>query len=440
MTSAYRSGWGKNSSIHATYKDLFEFDSFAKSISNNGLAVGLGRSYGDSSLNDSGISWTSDSLKVIKIFPDSKEAFCESGATLGELEREAVRVGLFPPVVPGTEHVTIGGAIASNIHGKSHHSYGSFADNVIEIELITSTGERKFLKPNDETADLFWATVGGLGLTGAILSVRLKLVPIDNPWIFVTEERVYNLEDLLATLDLYDKSFLYTVAWIDLSGSFKGRGLVSGGNHALNGEVKRKRLQRSISESPKFRSLPPLPPINFINRHTVRSFNEFWYRKPVKKGLRHYRTFLHPLDGVSDWNRFYGPNGFLQYQFAIPFGKEDFLSYTLGELRRFQIASFLGVLKKFGPSPSRFLSFPIPGWTLAIDIPCGVPGVTSLLRKLDDKLVQIGGRVYLTKDSRLEKEHFRQMYPEFEEWRTLKRVVDPSSYWTSMQAKRLGLL
>lgn len=439
MKPSYRSGWGRNCGIQATYGDLAKFDTSTQSIPKHGLAVGLGRSYGDSSLNDLGVSWSSGLLKRITVFPDSQEAFCESGATLGELEREAAKVGMFPPVVPGTEHVTIGGAIASNIHGKSHHSYGSFADNVIEIEIITSTGERKLLKPNNESADLFWATVGGLGLTGAILSARLKLIPIQNPWIAVSEKRVFDLEDLLLTLNQYDKSFIYTVAWIDLSGSFKGRGLVSGGNHASSHKMRGRGKELLTSAPPRFRSLPPLPQINFINKYTVRSFNEFWFRKPLKNGISHFRQFLHPLDGVSDWNRVYGPKGFLQYQFVIPFGREDFLHFVLSELRRLQFASFLGVLKRLGPSHSRFLSFPKPGWTLAVDIPSNLPGVNTLLRNLDDKLVEIGGRVYLTKDSRLELEHFQQMYPEFEKWKMLKQDIDPINYWTSIQGKRLGL-
>jgi decaprenylphospho-beta-D-ribofuranose 2-oxidase len=308
---------------------------------------------------------------------------------------------------------------------------------LLEIEILRTNGEKIKLFPSGDTSEYFWATVGGMGLTGAILSAKMKLIPITNSFMNVRERRVSNLEEMLKELQIMDSSNLYTVGWIDLSGRFLGRGLVSGGNHSQNVEFEEP--ANTISNPLSSRSLPPLPPINLINKFSVRAFNEFWFRKPLKEGLLHYRQFLHPLDGIADWNKIYGPKGFVQYQFVIPFGEEDFIYMVMYELRKSGIASFLGVLKKFGESNSRYLSFSKPGWTLTVDIPAKLYGYQSLLDQLDSALCQIGGRVYLTKDSRLNKTHFRKMYPEYDSWRALKQALDPENYWRSLQGMRLGL-
>lgn len=437
MKYKMRTGWGRNLKGFVRYRSLEDFAPQARWQEQSGLPVGLGRSYGDSSLNLEGISWHSSNLKGIAISVEKSEAVCDAGVTIGELERFAESKGLFPPVVPGTEFVTIGGAIASNIHGKSHHAYGSFADNLIEIEILSSSGDKLKLYPFGDTSKYFWATVGGMGLTGAILSAKLKLIPITNSFMTVREKRVSNLEEMLKELQIMDSSNLYTVGWIDLSGRFVGRGLVSGGNHSQNVDLKVSTNTRSNQLLSK--SLPPLPPINFINRFSVRAFNEFWFRKPLKEGLFHYRPFLHPLDAIADWNKIYGPKGFVQYQFVIPFGEEDFIHMVMFELRKTGVASFLGVLKKFGESNSPYLSFSKPGWTLAVDIPANLYGYQSLLDKFDSALCQVGGKVYLTKDSRLNKTHFQTMYPEYDSWRDLKQALDPGNYWRSSQGMRLGL-
>jgi decaprenylphospho-beta-D-ribofuranose 2-oxidase len=432
-----RSGWGRNLKGYVRYQSLDEFTPQTGWQEQSGLPVGLGRSYGDSSLNLEGISWNSSNLKYIAISVEGSEASCGAGVTIGELERFAESKGLFPPVVPGTEFVTIGGAIASNIHGKSHHSYGSFGDNLLEIEILRTNGEKLKLFPAGDTSEYFWATVGGMGLTGAILSAKIKLIPITNSFMTVRERRVSNLEEMLKELQIMDSSNIYTVGWIDLSGRFLGRGLVSGGNHSHNTELKAPTNTKSNQLSR--RSLPPLPPINFINKFSVRAFNEFWFRKPLREGIMHYRPFLHPLDGIVDWNKIYGPKGFVQYQFVIPFGEEDFIQMVMFELRKSGVASFLGVLKKFGASDSRYLSFPKPGWTLAVDIPANLYGYQSLLNQFDSALCRIGGRVYLTKDSRLNKNHFQKMYPGHDSWRDIKHALDPRNYWRSSQGIRLGL-
>ena len=440
MKENQRTGWGQNRTATVFYENIENF-TLPKGINDStGLAVGLGRSYGDSSLNEEGTLWRTLALNELSISKDLSEATCGSGVTIGELERSAVKHGLFPPVVPGTEFVTIGGAIASDIHGKSHHTFGSFGHSVLEIRILDSSGKILTLKPTDCSREFFWATIGGMGLTGAILSARIRLVPIANTYVSVREERVRNLREMLEKLSEFDSTHLYTVAWIDLSGRFEGRGTVSGGTHAQPHELEREGFDSNYVSKPfSSRTLPSLPRVNYINNLSVRTFNEVWYRKPLKNGFMHYRPFLHPLDHIADWNKIHGPKGFLQYQFVIPFGSEDFIEFVLRELRRANVSSFLGVLKKFGPLSSGYLSFPISGWTLAIDLPEGNSEVPKMLGKFDERLSQSGGRVYLTKDSRLESKHLPYMYPELESWIGIKREIDPKNYWQSLQGKRLGL-
>jgi len=440
MSKIQRSGWGRNLFVNVRYKSLENFSPLDTRSGAQGLAVGLGRSYGDSSLNSQGTSWQSFGLKAMYFSDSFQEITCGAGVTIGELERFALQKGLFPPVVPGTEFVSIGGAIASDIHGKSHHSFGSFGNNVLEIQLQTASGEILSLKPDDATREYFWATVGGMGLTGAILSAKLKLIPVSSSSISVFEQRVSSISEMLETLKEFDSSYLYTVAWIDLSGRFEGRGVVSGGNHHVDESLKmNESMEHNKNQIVKPLPLPPIPPFNYLNRNSVRIFNEFWYRKPLKRELSNYRPFLHPLDKIADWNKLYGRNGFLQYQYVIPYGGEHFLKYTLEVLRRHNISSALAVLKQFGSTNSKYLSFQMPGWTLAVDMPMKVKGLQSILRHLDDELTKIGGRVYLSKDSRLAQEHFLKMYPEATNWKKIKNELDPENYWRSMQGLRLGL-
>jgi decaprenylphospho-beta-D-ribofuranose 2-oxidase len=440
MTSRKRTGWGRTSQATCELIDIDEFDHRGIAETGSfGLTVGLGRSYGDSSLITNGATWSCRFKKNIDINRKEFVATCGSGVTIGELERAAAEVSLFPPVVPGTEYVTIGGAVASNIHGKSHHSQGAFGNQLKEITLLNSKGEIQILTPEGKS-ELFWATVGGMGLTGAILSAKIKLIPIKSQEVLVREKRVNSLEQLLSTLKEFDTKHVYTVAWIDLSGKYSGRGIVSGGSHA---EVTSKRFKFSKAlkkylKLPKL-SLPDVFPSFTINKFSVRLFNELWFRKPLKNGLVHYSKFMHPLDSIKNWNRLYGHDGFLQYQIVIPLGCEDFFDELLSSMKNLGVASFLGVVKLFGDFESRYLSFPLSGWTIAIDIPASTVGVLSCLDRLDEKLVKIGGRVYLTKDSRISSDSFSKMYPDLDAWKKIKEDVDPSNYWQSNQGRRLNL-
>lgn len=440
MKSQHRTGWGRIYKIKGVVMPIDKFNEVTSTTkSNSGIAVGLGRSYGDSSLNSDGVSWSCLSKKEIFIDASKQVAMCEAGVTIGELERAACKEKLFPPVVPGTEFVTIGGAIASNIHGKSHHSQGAFGDHVLEISLLDSKGKIHVISPETDF-ELFWATIGGMGLTGVILSAKISLIPIENEFLFVEERRSKSLDDLLKLLIEFDSKYMYTVAWIDLSGDYVGRGLVSGGRHATTSDLPKRTKVKSLKETPKrIISLPDIFPSFTINRFTVRAFNSYWYHKKLKFGTMHYQKFMHPLDSIGNWNRIYGRKGFFQYQFQIPLGKENFIREVLSALKNINEASFLGVVKQFGPSDSHYLSFPSQGWTIAIDIPLGNTQLLQTLEDLDKKLCAIGGKVYLTKDVRLSFEHFVKMYPKYLVWRIIKERIDPENYWQSDQGKRLNL-
>ena len=408
--------------------------------SSNGLPIGLGRSYGDSGLNSKGISWSSSLLKEIKINPKTKVAYCESGVTIGELEREALKFGLFPPVVPGTEFVTVGGAFASNIHGKSHHVYGSFADNVNCLILRDSRGKDIKLSPSDNSKEEFWATAGGMGLTGFIVSLEISLIEVESSYFKIQEKRVENLSQVISSLLEFDEKFSYSVAWIDCSGDFLGRGLVIGGNHAREAELPQSKSNNPLSNNPpKIYSLPKFVPQGLINRLTIRLFNELWFRKPLKSGFSHYQQFLHPLDFISNWNTIYGKSGFIEYQFQIPFEHEEYLFYVLQKMKEYKACSFLTVLKKFGKSNNPLLSFPTAGWTLSVDIPGNSEQVLELLDELDSELIRNFGKIYLTKDIRMTAQSFRAMYPEYGKWKNTKTSMDPLNYWQSEQSNRLEI-
>lgn len=441
MNDLKRSGWGRT---WFSNRPIFDAKNFQKTEPQNrgesGLPIGLGRSYGDSSLNLDGVLWTCENNKSLTIDTMTSTAVCDSGVTIGELERAASIHGLFPPVVPGTEFVTIGGAIASDVHGKSHHSIGSFGDQILEILLLDSQGNLMTLKPDEESGQIFWATVGGMGLTGIILSAKIKLIPIETTFFNSKEVRVNNLSEALVELKNLDKIFSYTVAWIDFSGKYKGRGLVSGGNHAKKSELNSLQAKNSFAlKFPKKILLPDIFPSNFINRFTVRIFNEFWYRKPIKNGIIHFQKFLHPLDSIQNWNYVYGKKGLIQYQIQVPENNEKFLFQVMEKFKSINAASFLVVLKKFGSENQGLLSFPRAGWTLAIDLPSNLEGLEDCLAELDAELVALGGRIYLTKDQRLSRENFQKMYPQFQEWIRIKNIVDPDNYWQSDQGRRLGL-
>ncbi len=428
------SGWGNNFhslSARASPVTIEQAQEFvrAKSLSRGLLPVGLHRSYGDSSLNSGGTLMDMTALKSISIDIATRIATVGAGVSIAELERAALSQSLYPPVVPGTGYVTMGGALAADIHGKSHHKTGSFSQSVRRIVLILSSGEIAQYLPSDPE---FWATVGGMGLTGIVVEVDVELRPIQSNSVEVREERVQSLGQMIDLLNDSDQEFEHTVAWIDLSGAYQGRGVVSLGNYGAT----------QLKEKVKVEKGPSLPSIagkNFITPLTVKAFNEMWFRKPLKSGPVVLHKYMHPLDGINNWNNIYGKSGFLQYQFVIDVGQEQIFEKLFAGLRQLKTASFLGVLKKFGSESLAPMSFPRPGWTLTLDYSTSVPGLQSFLQKFDEELIAVGGRVYLIKDSRVDPALIPLMYPDLPRWQELQRSMDPLGLWKSDQARRLNL-
>jgi decaprenylphospho-beta-D-ribofuranose 2-oxidase len=437
------SGWGRtlrSASWEFEPHSRSEVQEFIADHENSRGAIthGLRRSYGDSSLNIGGVTIDAAFLSEISFHPDSQIVSVGAGVSINTLEKIALAHQLFPPVVPGTGFVSIGGAIAADIHGKSHHTTGSFSSCVRRIQLLYSDGEIRDLYPEGPSQDHFWATIGGLGLTGMILEADLQLIAMDEPKVFVEETRVKNLEEMLSALSSSDANFEHTVAWIDLSGDYRGRGVVSKGNYLFQDS----RATQHSSATAKVGTTLPFPKIgrtSLINKFTVRAFNEMWYRKPLAKGISPIDLFMHPLDRIQNWNRVYGDRGFLQYQFVVPEGNEDFLGHVLSTMKDLGAASFLGVLKKFGEGSRGHLSFPKPGWTLALDIPSHIDNLEQTLNSLDSQVCARDGRIYLIKDARLNPEFVPMMYPKLEEWRSIRNNMDPRGMWQSDQSRRLKL-
>jgi decaprenylphospho-beta-D-ribofuranose 2-oxidase len=411
------------------------------------IARGLGRSYGDAAQLKDGTVIELPAFERIDLDPVSGTVTAGAGVSLDQILRVIVPAGFFLPVTPGTRNVTVGGAIAADVHGKNHHVDGSFGNHVQRLLLVDGTGTLRELTPsgrgNVDEAQFFWATVGGMGLTGVIVEATFSLIPITSSLISVDTTRYRDLESLMVAMVEADANYRYSVAWVD-SLDPRGRGVVTCGDHAPVEQLSADQQADPLAYDPKaLASAPPFLPGGLLNNWTVRAFNEAWYRKaPKQRGgeLQAIAPFFHPLDGVQDWNRIYGPAGFLQYQFAVPNEAAHLVPRTLEALRQVEAPSFLTVLKRFGPSNPAPLSFPIPGWTLAADVPAAVPGLLRLLDQLDEEVAAAGGRLYLAKDSRQSKKMFHGSYKNHAEWTRLSRILDPLAVVSSSMGNRIGLI
>ncbi len=389
------------------------------------LAHGMGRSYGDSCLNDGNAVISTRRLRRILEFDPAEGVLrCEAGMTLDEILDFCVPRGWFPPVTPGTRFVTVGGAAANDVHGKNHHVAGCFGNFVRAMELLRGDGSRHVLHPGQ---DLFRATIAGLGLTGLIDWVEFQLKPIGNRWIDVETIRMGGLDEFFALSRESEPSWEYLVAWVDTVVS-PGRGLFIRGNH----DTAREPSARTAGKKPALR-VPFDFPSFALGRFSIGAFNELFYRKQLRRVSRQtvdYEPFFYPLDSLLEWNRLYGKAGLLQWQCLVPWaGGPEAVAALLKETHRSGQASFLTVLKTMGSKPAAgMLSFAGPGITLALDFQRG--GETlKLLDRLDSIIAEVGGRLYPAKDARMSGASFREFYPKWREFEWFRDPAFSSSFW-----------
>lgn len=442
-------GWGRTAASGATVRrprSVDELRAFVAAAGDRGvIARGLGRSYGDAAQDAGGEVLDCTALAGSRCIDAATGLVTASaGLSLETLMRDLLAVGWFVPVTAGTRHVTVGGALASDIHGKNHHVDGSFGSHVVRFTLVTADGEVRTVTP-DGDPELFWATVGGMGLTGVVVDVTFRATPAETAFMRVDTQRARDLEHALDLMTTTDEDYRYTVAWIDLlaTGASMGRSVLTRGDHARLADLPARRRTDPLAFDPRVRlAAPPWAPSGMLNRLTVRAFNEMWFRKAPtdrRDEIQPITTFFHPLDIISGWNRLYGPRGFVQYQFVLPFGAEPTLRRMVERLSGNGVASFLAVLKRFGPGNPGLLSFPMPGWTLALDIPATVRHLGELLGELDQLVADAGGRIYLAKDSVATPEMLRRMYDRLPEWNAVRDKVDPERRMMSDLARRLEL-
>jgi decaprenylphospho-beta-D-ribofuranose 2-oxidase len=408
------------------------------------IARGLGRSYGDPAQNAGGLVIDMTALnRIHTVDADTPSATVDAGVSLDTLLRHVVGRGLWVPVLPGTRQVTVGGAIAFDIHGGNHHTQGSFGNHVLSMELLTADGEIRTLTPDGPESELFWATVGGMGLTGIVLRATIQLDRVETAYFLADIERAQNFDELLQRLQANDEDYTYSKTWFDsvTTGPRMGRGFLLRGSLAKVTDLPPKLRNDPLHfDAPNLGTVPNIFPNGMLNKLTASLLNELYYRKtaPKKGVVQNITEFYHLLDIVSDWNRAYGPAGFLQYQFVVPFGQEAILRRSVETISQSGHLSCLNVLKRFGAGNRSPLSFPTPGWTLAVDMPIR-RGLHELCEELDSMVVEAGGRVYLAKDSRIAPRTIQQMYPRLDEWRKIRASVDPRGVFTSDLSRRLAL-
>jgi FAD/FMN-containing dehydrogenase len=428
MASETRSSWGNV--IHSEYEILplpSRHSSFPASPDHlSALAYGNGRSYGDSCLNvGAALVPTRHLDRFISLDTEQGILTCEAGVLLDEILRIVMPHKWFVPVTPGTRFVTLGGAIANDVHGKNHHRAGTIGRHLVRFELLRSDGQRLICSPT-ENSEWFNASVGGLGLTGIITWASLQLRRIEGPAMDVETVRFRNLDEFVQIQTDSDERFEYTVAWVDCLGRGKqlGRGWFERANHAAS----------ALPENGRARelSVPVSPPFSLINSASLRIFNTLYYHRPRQRhSVRRFDAYFYPLDGISHWNRLYGPRGLYQYQCVIPAasGREG-TAALLQAIADSGQGSFLAVLKTFGAIESPgLLSFPREGVTLALDFPNRGASLEKLFARLDAIVQETGGRLYPAKDGRMPGALFRSGFPG---WQQFTRYIDPgvsSSFW-----------
>ena len=441
---AILAGWGGTSRTRGRLHDVRAEDvaGLVRRAGERGLiARGLGRSYGDPAQNAGGDVLAPLPAAIGELAEDGT-IDVSAGTSLHEVMRFLLPRGRFLPVTPGTRFVTVGGAVACDVHGKGHHRSGSFGRHLVSIDLVLPDATTVTVGPDD--GDLFWATVGGMGLTGVVTAARLRTIPVETGYVAATTQRLDDIDAVLAEMVSSDDDHAYSVAWIDTEarGRSLGRSVLSRGDHATRDQLTGAASAHPLATPGEPRlSIPFVPPVGLVTRATARAFNEVWFRKAPRSPrleIQSIGSFFHPLDGVAGWNRLYGPRGVVQYQLVVPDDRDDVLRSLLAQVAGDRHPTFLAVLKRFGPADPGWLSFPTPGWTLAVDLPAR-PDLAGLLGRLDEQVLAAAGRVYLAKDARLGPETFAAMYPAAGRFRELRARIDPQRRLQSDLARRLDL-
>jgi FAD/FMN-containing dehydrogenase len=440
-------GWGRyplsESDIYRPDK-IAELQSVVTANATSLIPRGAGRAYGDAALNDQNRVVDLTRLNRMLSFDATTGLLrCEAGVTIAELIEVFLPRGFFPPVTPGTRFVTLGGSIAADIHGKNHHRDSSLAAHVTSFDLMIASGE-VLRCSREENAALFWATVGGMGLTGVILELELRMRRVESAYLDGEQIRVGNIDAAFEAFERTDAQYGYSVAWIDCNSgkSSLGRSVLDVGDFATLDLLPRNLAQNPLGTMPRLSPFVPFDLPGFtLNSLTVKAFNAFIYAFHGDKAAHtifDWESFFYPLDSIRNWNRIYGKRGFVQYQCVWPTDESRAgLIEVLEAISRSRRGSFLAVLKKFGAQDG-LLSFPMPGYTLALDFPV-TDGLLEFLDTLDAMVLKRGGRVYLAKDARMAPETFRAMYPNLSKWQAAKAVADPDNRFSSSLSRRLGM-
>ncbi|MGA5462714.1 FAD-binding protein [Mycobacterium sp. NPDC050041] len=450
VTSRKLTGWARTAPSVARVLSTPEPDEIAKAVVEAGergvIARGLGRSYGDNAQNGGGLVVDMNALnRIHSMDSDTHVVDVDGGVNLDQLMRAALPLGLWVPVLPGTRQVTIGGAIACDIHGKNHHSAGSFGNHVRSMDLLLANGEIRSITPDGADADLFWATVGGNGLTGIILRARIAMTPTETAYFIADGDVTSSLDETIAFhSDGSENNYTYSSAWFDaISPPPKlGRAAISRGSLARLDQLPEKLQKNPLKfDAPQLLTFPDVFPNGLANKWTFGPIGELWYRKSgtYRAKVQNLTQFYHPLDMFGEWNRAYGSAGFGQYQFVVPTEAVDEFKAIIVDIQRSGHYSFLNVFKLFGPGNQAPLSFPIPGWNVCVDFPIKA-GLNEFLNGLDKRVLEFGGRLYTAKDNRTTAEMFHAMYPRIDEWIAVRRRVDPDGVFVSDMARRLELL
>ena len=442
LRAAAVTGWGGGRRCHLarwTPRDADELRDGLSAVTerfpSGAIARGAGRSYGDAAQRSGGLVVDTTALKGIRLDGATGVASVGSGVTIAELLTAAIQAGWIVPVVPGTQHVTVGGAIAGDIHGKNHGTLGTFGAHVRSLTLLSADGELQTLAPGS-AAGLFEATLGGMGLTGVIAAAELQLRRVAGPMLSVDTDRAQTLDEILSLLD--SPGGEHRVAWLDLLCGAEPRGVVTRAAH-----TDAPRRSAADVTTPARAAVPARWPGGLLRTPVVRAFNELRFRRSPRHERGRIEAFgahMFPLDVLDCWPRLYGAPGFYQYQLAVPRDQDRVLRDVHECLTRFGVPSFLAVLKDFGPAAPAPLSFPIAGWTLALDLPRRAPRIDAALQVCDRIVADAGGRVYLSKDARLGGELTAAMYPRLPEWRNARDRSDPDGIWRSDLALRTGLV